>query len=152
MSTSEVEAIARDVGGRLSSLLKSTVIDVAAPRVPDACSAVSKLPGFYHLSTITGVDEGDEIALYYHFWKGTGFVVVRTLVRKSEPKVPSVAGILPAATLYEAEIQDLLGVTFEGSPYTGKRLLLPDDYPADAPPPLRTEADPEKIRKMMKLE
>jgi len=63
-----------------------------------------------------------------------------------------VSEFIPSATLYEAEIQDLLGVAFEGNPYLGKKLLLPDDYPPDATPPLRKDADPEKIRKMMKLE
>lgn len=106
----------------------------------------------YHLSTITGTDAGDSICLLYHFWQGRRFVTVKASVPKASPRIRSISDSIPAATLYEAEIQDLLGVAFEGSPYLGKRLLLPDDYPTEAPPPLRDEADPEKIRKMMNLE
>ena len=68
------------------------------------------------------------------------------------PSIPSVTGALPAATLYESEVADLFGVRFEGNPVTGRKLLLPDTYPKDAPPPMTKEANPEKIRKMMGLE
>ena len=152
MPGSQLESLAARLGGTVSASLKSTVLDVPPSKVPEACSAVSEIPGFYHLSTISAVDEGKAIALYYHFWQGKEFVVVRTKVPKTSASVPSISSTLPAATLYEAEVQDLFGVSFEGSPYTGKRLLLPDDYPSDAPPPMRAEADPEKIRRMMKLE
>lgn len=118
----------------------------------EACVSVSSIPGLYHLSTITGVDLGQQIALMYHFWRGREFVVVATEVPKTDPRLPSLSGMLPAATLYEAEVKDLLGVKFEGNPFAERRLLLPDSYPAEAPPPLLKEADPEKIRKMMGLE
>jgi Ni,Fe-hydrogenase III component G len=132
--------------------LKSTILQVPPSEAAEACLAVSKLPGFYHLSTITGMDQGETIALLYHFWQGRRFIVVKTEVPKGDARLRSLAPDLPSATLYEAEIQDLLGVTFYGNPYVGKRLLLPDSYPADAPPPLRSEADPRKIRKEMGLE
>ncbi len=131
---------------------KSTVLAVSPAKVAEACRGVSALPGLYHLSTITGMDLGEEIALLYHFWEGRRFVQVRTQVPKADPRLPSVSSLIPSATLYEAEIQDLLGVVFEGNPYVGKKLLLPDSYPPEAPPPLRKDADPEKIRKMMELE
>jgi F420H2:quinone oxidoreductase subunit B/C len=148
----EIAALASRTGGTVATNLKSTVLTVAPARVLDACLGISALPGLYHLSTITAVDEGTSIAVHYHFWQGKEFVEVRTEVPKSSPRLHSISEGLPSATLYEAEVQDLFGVAFEGNPYLGKRLLLPDDYPADAPPPLRSEADPEKIRKMMGLE
>ncbi|MDG7011086.1 MAG: NADH-quinone oxidoreductase subunit C [Nitrososphaerota archaeon] len=144
--------LADKLGGTLRDGPKSTVITVTPDKAPEACIAVSSLSGLYHLSTITGIDLGDEIEILYHFWEGKRFVIVRTDVPKSVPRIRSVADAMPSATLYEAEVQDLLGVAFDGNPYTGRRLLLPDDYPAEAPPPLRKDADPEKIRKMMKLE
>lgn len=152
MPNDDLTRLAARLGGTLSEGLKSRSLRVEPEKIPDACKEVSRLPGLYHLSTITGLDLGETIALHYHFWEGKTFVDVNTEVPKSSPKVQSLSSSMPAATLYEAEIQDLLGVTFEGSPYLGKKLLLPDDYPAEAPPPLRKEADPEKIRKMMKLE
>lgn len=152
MSAEPLQKLSAKLGGALEPGPKSTFLDVPPEKVTEACLGVSSLPGLYHLSTMTGIDLGEEIGILYHFWEGRRFVVVRTAVPKSAPRLSSVAGQIPAATLYEAEIQDLFGVTFDGNPYVGKRLLLPDDYPADAPPPMRKEADPEKIRGMMKLE
>ncbi len=152
MSESGLSAICARLGGSVRVNGKSVEAVVPAPRVRDACREVSRLPGLYHLSTITGFDNGREFELLYHFWEGTKFFVVRTSVPKSSPRLESVSQDLPSAVLYEAEIQDILGVAFDGNPYAGKRLLLPDDYPPQAPPPLTKEADPEKIRKMMELE
>lgn len=152
MSAEALGRVASSLGTKPRVGPKSTFIEVPPEEVAEACAGVSSLPGLYHLSTITGVDTGDSIVLLYHFWQGKRFVVVKTSLPKSSSRISSVSGAIPAATLYEAEIQDFLGVTFDGNPYTGKRLLLPDDYPAAAPPPLRKEADTKKIRKMMGLE
>jgi NADH:ubiquinone oxidoreductase subunit C len=152
LSSEEIGEVAKGLGSAVVKSLNTLTIEVAQERVKEACAAVSSLPGFYHLSTITAVDLGERIELLYHFWRGRVFVNVKTELPKDHLTLPSVSAMLTSATLYEAEIQDLFGVTFEGNPYTGKRLLLPDDYPSDAPPPLRVEADPEKIRKLMKLE
>lgn len=152
MSNEELAELAARLGGSIASHPKSVDLIVSPDKVLEACKSVSSIPGLYHLSTITGLDLGEEIGILYQFWQGRRFVVVRTAVPKTNPKIQSISGSLPSATLYEAEIQDLLGVSFEGNPYLGKRLLLPDNYPAEAPPPLRKEADPQKIRKMMELE
>jgi NADH:ubiquinone oxidoreductase subunit C len=144
--------LAAKLGGSVTTGPKTTILSVPSEKAAQACRDVASVPGLYHLSTITGIDLGEEIALLYHFWEGKRFVQVRTQVPKADPRLPSVSSSIPSATLYEAEIQDLLGVVFEGNPYLGKKLLLPDNYPPEAPPPLRKEADPEKIRKMMELE
>lgn len=136
----------------MSEIRKSHVITVEPGRLADALRSVSESGDLYHLSTITGVDEGETISVYYHFWKGKEFLTIKTQVPKTDPRLQSAGELMPAAILYEAEIKDLLGVVFEGNPFMAKRLLLPDNYPPQAPPPLRKEADPEKIRKMMELE
>jgi len=109
------------------------------------------MPDFYHLSTISGFDEGTTITVIYHFWKGKEFLSIKTSVTKQDPTIHSISDVVPAALLYEAEVKDMLGVKFEGNPFTRQKLILPDSYPAEAPPPLRKEADPEKIRRMMEL-
>lgn len=152
MSSEELGSLASRLGGTLTAGPKTTILSVPANKVVEACKGVSSLPGWYHLSTITGVDLGQDIALLYHFWQGTKFVQVRTQVPKSAPRLDSITGAIAAGTIYEAEIQDLLGVSFDGNPFLGKKLLLPDVYPADAPPPLRKDADPHKIKRMMELE
>ncbi len=152
MSSSQLESVAAGLGASVARGMHVSVVAVPKEKVRDACAAVASLPGFYHLSTITAVDTGNQVELLYHFWKGKSFVAVKTELPKGSLEIESVSGLLTSATLYEAEIQDLFGVTFTGNPYTGRRLLLPDEYPKDAPPPLRVEADPEKIRKLMELE
>jgi len=152
LETDRVSKISAAVGGQAGTLRHSSLLTVATERVLEACILVVEDGQFYHLSTITGLDEGETIAVFYHFWKGNGFITVKTSVPKADPKLPSVSASLPSALFYEAEVMDMLGVVFEGNPMVGKKLLLPDAYPPQAPPPLRKEADPEKIRKMMGLE
>ncbi len=152
MSSDALSELAAKLSGTITTHVKSVELNVSPDKVLEACTSVAAMPGFYHLSTITGIDLGEEIAVMYHFWQGRTFLVVRTTVPKADPRMKSISASLPSAVLYEAEIQDLLGVAFEGNPYLGRKLLLPDKYPADAPPPLRKEADPDKIRRMLELE
>jgi F420H2:quinone oxidoreductase subunit B/C len=152
LSSEELAPLAAKLGGSVAVGSKTTILSVPSDKVVEACIGVSSLPGWYHLSTISGVDLGQDIAILYHFWQGRRFIQVRTQVPKSAPRLKSITGDLAAGVLYEAEIQDLLGVAFEGNPYLGKKLLLPDIYPPDAPPPLRKDSDPEKIKRMMGLE
>ena len=153
MDTEKVKDLATKLGASISTTRSSTVLTIRPENVLEACQLLTKeLPDFYHLTTITGVDEGSTISLYYHFWRSREFLSLKTAIPKENPTIASVCGVLPSSLLYEAELQDLLGVVFEGNPLKGRRLLLPDTYPVEAPPPLRKEADPEKIRKLMELE
>jgi len=152
MSEEEIRGLATELGATVGTNTKSIELVVTPEKVLVACQRVAAIPGLYHLSTMTGFDNGDTIEILYHFWQGKRFVDVRTSVPKAAPRMKSISSEIPAATLYEAEIQDILGVSFDGNPYQGKRLLLPDSYPNDAPPPLTKEANPEKIRKMLELE
>lgn len=153
MDTEKLKEVAEKVGGSITSNRESVLLIVEPEKIREACVLViSKMPDFYHLTTITGIDEGQFLTLYYHFWHKNEFLSLKTTISKKSPKISSVSDVLPSSVLYEAELQDLLGINFEGNPLNGRRLLLPDTYPADAPPPLRKEADPEKIRRMMNLE
>jgi Ni,Fe-hydrogenase III component G len=153
LDSDKLQDVAAKTGGQIAKFRKSTVLTVSADHAKEACRLITiELPEFYHLSTITGVDDDPSVTLYYHFWQGRDFLTVKTGVPKTNPVIPSLIDILPAAILYEAEVKDLLGVIFQGNPLMDRRLLLPDNYPLEAPPPLRKEADPEKIRKMMELE
>ena len=153
MASDKLQDIITRTGAQIIQDRKSTILTVGPDKVNETCQLMlAELPGLYHLSTITGVDGGTTISLFYHFWQGKEFLSVKTGVPKDNPVIPSLTNILPAALLYEAEVKDILGVEFKGNPLMGRRLLLPDSYPPEAPPPLRKEADPEKIRKMMELE
>jgi NADH:ubiquinone oxidoreductase subunit C len=152
VSEEELSQISSALSGEFKRGKKSVTISVKREMVLEACRRISSLPGLYHLSTISGIDLGQEVEVFYHFWKGREFVSVKTKAPKSDPRLPSLAGILPSSLLYEAEVKDLLGVQFDGNPLMGQKLLLPDAYPLGAPPPLTKEADPDRIRRMMELE
>jgi membrane-bound hydrogenase subunit beta len=153
MDNSRLQETLAKTGAQVTSSRNSIVLAVTPDRVKDVCKLItSELPEFYHLSTITGVDTGASIDLYYHFWEGKEFLSVKTTVPKENPVLDSISDLLASSLLYEAEVKDLLGVSFNGNPLMDRKLLLPDTYPVGAPPPLRKEADPEKIRKMMGLE
>ncbi len=101
---------------------------------------------FTHISTITGVDIGEEIEAIYHLSRD-GRIELSLKVRtpKDNPILPTVTDIIPGAVLYEREVHDLLGITFEGHPDLSP-LVLPEGWPSDVYP-LRKEWTIEKIEK-----
>lgn len=97
----------------------------------------------WHVSTITGVDLGENIEVIFHLWRfkePQTAVMVRTMVPKSNPKLETITDILPSSNLYEREVHDLLGVVFEGHPNL-ERLILPEDWP-EGVYPLRKDWQP----------
>ena len=90
----------------------------------------------YHLSAITGQDTGDEIELLYHFWSGRGLTLCVS-VQYQEAIIDTLTDLIPGAAFYEAEIAEMLGVTFRGNENPGP-LILPDDW--NGGPPLRKQA------------
>jgi len=79
-----------------------------------------------HLSTITGEDTGSAIELLYHFWDDGG-LTLRTSLPRDEPHITTLTGLVPGAALYEREVCEMLGVTFDGHP-DPRPLLLPDNW------------------------
>lgn len=100
--------------------------------------------GITHLSTITGLDDGEQYELLYHMLQYGEYddgdlgeatsVTVRLFLDRDDPTVASLVGTIPGASMYEREVMDMLGVEFEGHPKP-ERLLLADDW--EAGPPLR---------------
>ncbi len=153
MDNNKLQDIAMKTAAQIATNRRSTVLTVAPDKLGDICKLITmEMPEFYHLSTITGVDTGKTIDVFYRFWKDKEFLSVKTTVPKENPVLDSLSDFLASSLLYEAEVKDLLGISFRGNPLMDRKVLLPDSYPTDAPPPLRKEADPEKIRKMMELE
>ncbi len=112
----------------------------------DAISLLLKEVEDMELSTIAGVDLGNEIELNYHM-ACEGTVTIKNRVRKEKPVTQTITDILPGANFYEREVFDLLGVVFEGHPNL-QRLMLPDSWPQgnyplrrDWKPPIVQEND-----------
>ena len=96
------------------------------------------------LSGITGMDLGDELALYYHVRIEGSILTLCMPVQKAVPIVESITPLLPGADLHEREVFDMLGVIFRGHPDL-RRLLLPEDAP-EGFHPLRKEVEARTLR------
>jgi Ni,Fe-hydrogenase III large subunit/Ni,Fe-hydrogenase III component G len=116
--------------------------------LPEACTYVhDELKGV--LATVVCSDErriSGEFVLRYAFGIGGGedlFVIVETRIEQgspgSRPSFPSVALRLQAATLYEREIRDMLGLVPEGHP-DERPMVLHEQWPEDIQP-LRKDFD-----------
>jgi Ni,Fe-hydrogenase III large subunit/NADH:ubiquinone oxidoreductase subunit C len=92
------------------------------------------------ISTITGVDVGEEIEINYHLWCGRAEVTIRTSVPKRKPEIETITDMIPGASFYECEVHDLLGVRFINH-LALSRLLLPDGWPEESYP-LRKDWNP----------
>ena len=80
----------------------------------------------------------------YHFCSGAAVVTLRVSLPRECAAIPSICGIIPAASLFERELGEMFGITVTGTP-NPDRLLLPDDWP-DGVYPLRKDFDPQKAQ------
>lgn len=79
---------------------------------------------------------GDSYVVLYHFCEGGAVLNLRVHPPSdADAKVPSVCDYFPVATVYERELQELLGVKVTDTP-ENSRLVLPDEWP-DGVYPLR---------------
>ncbi len=64
-----------------------------------------------------------QLVYFLHSIETAGMLVIKAEVPYADPRLPSVAGIWPAAEWYEREARDLFGVSFEGNPDEAPLLL-----------------------------
>ena len=99
--------------------------------------------GIQHLTTITGVDVGEEIEVIYHLDCGSGVLLdLKFRVPKKKLSIDTVTDIFPGASFYERELMEMLGVKVKKHP-DPRRLFLPDDWPKKEYP-LRREWEESK--------
>ena len=125
---------------RVAALLGEKVTDITNPSVrriymkaqPQNVSSVLAVLkdslGFTHVSTISGVDLGENFEVIYHLANEYTNLNVRTQIPKADPHLGSVCGVIPGAVLYERELQDMFGIVVDNIP-DPRRLVLPDDWP-----------------------
>jgi NADH-quinone oxidoreductase subunit C len=85
---------------------------------------------FDYLSCLSGVDyDKDNLAVVYHLYSFAlnHKLVLKVIIPKSDPKVPTVSNIWVAAEWHEREAYDLMGMIFENHPDL-RRILLPEDW------------------------
>ena len=88
--------------------------------------------GWGYLTAITGSDLGlvdGRMEILYHFCSGPAVLTLR--VRQSrdvQVVVPSIADVIPPASFFERELQEMLGIHVEGL-NNSDRLFISDDWP-----------------------
>ncbi|MCB4792249.1 MAG: NADH-quinone oxidoreductase subunit C [Elusimicrobia bacterium] len=116
---------------------KRIFLDVPIDKFWKVMGYAVKIDQFPLLCTITGLDQGDTIGLVYHLAANDGMMLnIETSIPKNNPVIRTITDIYPSATLYERELEDLLGVKVEGLP-AGRRYPLPDDWPIGDHPLLK---------------
>ncbi len=115
--------------------------------LPDVVETVYYRLGGW-LSTVVGSDErplNGHFAIYYVLSvegdegeTEKAYVVIRALIPPHQPEFPAVSPRVPAAVWYEREVRDMFGIQPIGM-QDKRRLVLPDDWPADLHP-LRKDA------------
>jgi NADH-quinone oxidoreductase subunit C len=113
-----------------------------------AVKYLAKELGFTHISTITALDNREQIEILYHLNDGKTALNLRVKTSRDKPTVPTITDIIPGASVYEREIHDILGIAVEGHPNL-KPIILPEGWP-EGLYPLRKDVPIEKI--LQKLE
>jgi Ni,Fe-hydrogenase III large subunit/NADH:ubiquinone oxidoreductase subunit C len=98
------------------------------------------------ITSITGLDLGQNLGIYYHVHTSKPFVTIKTEVPKTNPTIKSVIDIHTGALFHELEVTDLVGVVFEGNP-SGGHFVLPETWPMGVYP-LRKDFKATEVKKI----
>lgn len=105
----------------------------------------------YSLEDIFALDFEEGFLVLYHFnrWNIDERVVLRVLVPKDNPVVPSIFGIFQGAEWHERETRDFHGVRFEGNPNLVPLLVCAED--ADLCPLVKSDKVRKSIKELLSL-
>ncbi|MCB4757381.1 MAG: NADH-quinone oxidoreductase subunit C [Elusimicrobia bacterium] len=118
-------------------------------------SSIRKVAGYIfkdlgaRFNIASGMDDADHMEILYHFLieEINLLVSLRVILQKTNLEIDSITPLFEAANWIEREMQELLGIKFNGHP-DPRRLLLPDNWPENVFPLRRDyeEWDPNAIR------
>lgn len=112
---------------------KRVWINVERENFKDLMKLIKEIDPKAQFSIIIARDGGDYLEAKYHlelFYEQTPSIslIVGTKCPKDDPKLPTVTDVFPSALPYEREVQEFLGLFFEGIP-DPRKLFLPEDFP-----------------------
>jgi NADH-quinone oxidoreductase subunit C len=103
-----------------------------------------KMLGFKHLVNITAVDWIDEksFEVVYNLWSYSEkiHITVKTRVRRDRAELPTIGQLWPHGYVYERELHEMFGITFQGNPDLSPLFL----HNWQDIPPLRKDFDTEE--------
>lgn len=145
-ATELIEQVQQEYEGELLEARASSEVDAWLGVPPADVQAMARFimeawPPV-HLSTITGVDNGKEIELLYHFVAAGCALNLRAAVPKGVDQIDTIVPVVPAAIMYEREVMDMFGVVMVGHP-DPRRLTLPEDWPQGDYPLRKDDVVPE---------
>ena len=128
--------------GTVEQVRKNRIrVKTVPEKLHDAITTVQAVLGFDRLITISTMDNGGTFELLYHLI-GTDRIIISLSIDlpRNQPVTHTVSDLLPPAGIYERQIHDLFGITFEGHPGL-KKVILNEDWP-DNEYPLRKDWNP----------
>ena len=130
---SKMQAQFGEAVGPLSEPKLDAFATVGASRLVEICRWLRDTPGIEldHCDDLTAVDRPQQnvIEVVYHLFSypHRHGVVLKVMLDRAAPALPSVEEVWKAANFMEREVYDLFGVQFSGHPDL-RRILLPDDW------------------------
>ena len=94
----------------------------------DVFKAISEVDEKTGVTSITGLDFGATLGVYYHIHTSKDFFTIKAHVPRDNPKIKSIIDLHQGAQFHEFEVTDLLGVVFEGDPLPG-HFVLSENWP-----------------------
>ncbi|MCM8759198.1 MAG: NADH-quinone oxidoreductase subunit C [Candidatus Omnitrophica bacterium] len=85
-------------------------VSVAPEKLIETLKILKDDFGFYHLSTISGLDKITGFEVLYHLANSFVSLTVRVQIDRAKPEIISICEVIPGAILYEREIQDMFGI------------------------------------------
>lgn len=133
MSSQEiVEKIKNALGDKVLTISQPSERRIFVSVLPEnLIETIRKLKddfGFYHISTISGLDKTTDFEILYHLANSFVSLTVRVQISRENPEISSICEVIPGVILYEREIQDMFGIKVKNIP-DPRPLVLPDDWP-----------------------
>ncbi len=115
------------IGGDMGHMGIAEIHHVRPAQVRGAASLLLDKGWFIETIACLDLREGILVNYFYAHFQESGRIVVRTLVRREEPEVPSIADIFQGAEWHEREAAEMSGVRFPGNPNPLPLLLAEDE-------------------------
>lgn len=124
--------------------LGSATLKASVENYRDIITVLIKADEKTAVVSITGIDLGTNIGVFYHVRTSNALLTIQVEVPKENAKLQTINDIAPSAAFHELEVADLLGVAFEGNPSKG-HFVLPETWP-EGIYPLRKSVNANEVK------